>query len=260
MLNRELTGMVNDHRHQGFGTVSRRHWEFTLMPTILRLAASAALLAALAGPSLAADYDPPIFIEQAPEYVPVEIGSGWYLRGDVTYKIDDPLYEFTFLGEETRNNRFGGSIGMGYHFNDILRGDVSIGLLAGDRFSAASGIERYEAKYDAWYGMANAYLDLGTVSGFTPYIGAGAGLLHTRQGFSRSVNNATVFSYDENQTNFAYALNAGINYQVADNVSLDFGYQYVDSPRAEYLNSDTLAVERGIDFHQVKVGLRYDLW
>lgn len=238
----------------------RRHWEFTLMRTVLRLAASTALLSALVGPSVAADYDPPIFIQHAPEYVPVEIGSGWYLRGDVTYKFDAPLYEFTFLGEETRNNRFGGSIGVGYHFNDILRGDVSIGLLAGDRFSAASGIERYEAKYDAWYGMANAYLDLGTVSGFTPYIGAGAGLLHTRQGFSRSVNNATVFSYDENQTNFAYALNAGINYQVADNVSLDFGYQYVDSPRAEYLNSDTLAVERGIDFHQVKVGLRYDLW
>ncbi|MDF1599277.1 porin family protein [Mesorhizobium sp. YIM 152430] len=231
------------------------------MPTILRLAASAALLAALAGPSLAADYDPPIFIEQAPEYVPVEIGSGWYLRGDVTYMVDDPLYEFTFLGEETRNNRFGGSVGIGYHFNDILRGDVSIGLLASDRFSATSGMERRDAKYDAWYGMANAYLDLGTVAGFTPYIGAGAGLLHTRQNYSRTIA-GTSFppSYDENQTNFAYALNAGINYQVADNVSLDFGYQYVDSPRAEYRNSDTFAVERGIDFHQVKVGLRYDLW
>ncbi len=230
------------------------------MRTILRLAASAALLAVFAGPSFAADYDPPIFIEQAPEYVPVEIGSGWYLRGDVTYMIDDPLYEFTFLGEETRNNRFGGSVGVGYHFNDLFRGDVSIGLLASDRFSVASGPDRLDAKHDAWYGMANGYLDLGTVAGFTPYVGAGAGLLYTRQAYNRSFNGVPVFGFEEEQTNFAYALNAGVNYQVADNVSLDFGYQYVDSPRAEYLNTDTLAVERGIDFHQVKVGLRYDLW
>ncbi|MGQ2909308.1 MAG: outer membrane protein [Aliihoeflea sp.] len=230
------------------------------MPTILRLAASAALLAALAGPSLAADYDPPIFIEQAPEYVPVEVGSGWYLRGDVTYVVSDPLYEFTIVGEDTRNNRFGGSVGIGYHFNDILRGDISAGLLASDRFSVAGGGERFDAKHDAWYGMANAYLDLGTVSGFTPYIGAGAGLMHTRQGYDYSVGGTSVFAFQENQTNFAYALNAGINYQVADNVSLDFGYQYVDSPRAEYLNTDTLTIDRGIDYHQIKVGLRYDLW
>ncbi len=230
------------------------------MPTILRLAASAALLAALAGPSLAADYDPPIFIEQAPEYVPVEVGSGWYLRGDVTYVVSDPLYEFTILGEDTRNNRFGGSVGIGYHFNDILRGDISAGLLASDRFSVAGGGERFDAKHDAWYGMANAYLDLGTVSGFTPYIGAGAGLMHTRQGYDYSVGGTSVFAFQENQTNFTYALNAGINYQVADNVSLDFGYQYVDSPRAEYLNTDTLTIDRGIDYHQIKVGLRYDLW
>lgn len=230
------------------------------MPTILRLAASAALLAALAGPSLAADYDPPIFIEQAPEYVPVEVGSGWYLRGDVTYVVSDPLYEFTILGEDSRNNRFGGSVGIGYHFNDILRGDISAGLLASDRFSVAGGGERFDAKHDAWYGMANAYLDLGTVSGFTPYIGAGAGLMHTRQGYDYSVGGTSVFAFQENQTNFAYALNAGINYQVADNVSLDLGYQYVDSPRAEYLNTDTLTIDRGIDYHQIKVGLRYDLW
>ena len=30
-----------------------------------------------------ADYDPPIYVDQAPDYVPVEVGSGWYLRGDI---------------------------------------------------------------------------------------------------------------------------------------------------------------------------------
>ena len=41
---------------------------------------AAALFAAT--PALAADYDPPPLLEPAPEYQPVEIGNGWYLRGD----------------------------------------------------------------------------------------------------------------------------------------------------------------------------------
>ena len=36
-------------------------------------------------PALAADYDPPVYVDEAPEYKPVEIGSGWYLRGDLAY-------------------------------------------------------------------------------------------------------------------------------------------------------------------------------
>ncbi|TIM51306.1 MAG: porin family protein, partial [Mesorhizobium sp.] len=37
--------------------------------------------------ALGADYDPPIYVDQAPDYVPVEVGSGWYLRGDVSYLV-----------------------------------------------------------------------------------------------------------------------------------------------------------------------------
>lgn len=57
----------------------------------------------------AADYDPPIYVEPAEEYVPVEIGSGWYLRGDVAYNFarsykdrsisfDESLISNEFLG------------------------------------------------------------------------------------------------------------------------------------------------------------------
>ena len=38
-------------------------------------------------PALAADYDPPIVIDQPVEEVPVEVGSGWYLRGDIGYNF-----------------------------------------------------------------------------------------------------------------------------------------------------------------------------
>ncbi len=57
------------------------------MSLTLRLALSLAALAPFAAAN-AADYDPPIVIDDAAEYVPVEVGSGWYLRGDVGYVFD----------------------------------------------------------------------------------------------------------------------------------------------------------------------------
>ena len=42
---------------------------------------------ATALPAIAADYEPPIVIDQPVEEVPVEIGSGWYLRGDIGYNF-----------------------------------------------------------------------------------------------------------------------------------------------------------------------------
>lgn len=227
------------------------------MRTALRLLASSAFIAALCGGAVAADYEPPIFVEQAPEYVPVEIGSGWYLRGDVTYVASDPVYDFDPVIGDLRNNRFGGSVGIGYHFTDLLRTDVNIGFVAGDRYRVDGGAAgTLEETNRAWYGMANAYLDLGTIAGFTPYVGAGIGVLHTR--------NSSDFVYpveiDSNQYRLAYALNAGVNYQISDNLSVDLGYQYLDSPKTEYRDLNTAAIEEGVDYHQIKVGLRYDLW
>lgn len=225
------------------------------MRQFLVLMASTAVFLSVAGMASAADYDPPIFIEQAPEYVPVEVGSGWYLRGDVTYVVDKPLYDFEEFGLSTRNRRFGGSAGVGYNFTDLLRGDVNVGYVAGDELTFPAAIGGGDFDYKAWYGMANGYLDLGTVAGFTPYVGAGIGVLHSRYSFE----NAGV-ALSENSYDLAYALNAGLAYQVSDNLQLDVGYQYLMSPKAEYLNTDTLLIDDGVKYHQVKVGLRYDLW
>src|SRR5690554_3813702 len=82
------------------------------------LIASCAAVALVPASALSADYDPPIFVEEAPEWVPVEIGSGWYLRGDVSYNVGRPTYNFTLFGEDVEHRRFGGSIGVGYHLSD----------------------------------------------------------------------------------------------------------------------------------------------
>ncbi|MFU0505044.1 outer membrane protein [Pseudaminobacter sp. NGMCC 1.201702] len=230
------------------------------MQTRIALSLAAAALWQTA-PAMAVDYEPPILVESGPEYVPVEVGSGWYLRGDVGYNLDRPLYDFTLLGEETDNIRFNGGVGVGYHFTDFLRAELNLGFVARDTYDFDNGVDRISAKYTAWTGMVNGYVDLGTVAGFTPYVGAGAGFLSAKQQFTiDSPSLGLDVDFSDRQYEFAYSLGAGVNYRLSQNVSMDFGYQYLSSPGLAYLDTDTLSIDEGVDYHQLRVGLRYDLW
>ncbi|WEX10006.1 outer membrane beta-barrel protein [Chelativorans sp. AA-79] len=208
----------------------------------------------------AADYEPPIVIDEAP-LVPVEVGSGWYLRGDVTYAANESAYDADLFGDEADNNRFGGSIGFGYHFTDLLRADVSLAYISSDEFDYDDGVVSISADHRVLGAMVNGYLDLGTFVGFTPYVGAGAGILYSMHEISASsaALGAAAEAVDR-QYEFAYSLNAGVSYQITKNMSLDVGYQFLSSPGTKYVDVDAGTVEEGLDYHQVKVGLRYDLW
>lgn len=279
-----------------------------------RLFLSTALLATVALPAVAADYDPPIYIDNAPEYVPVEIGSGWYLRGDIGYVANKPYERFeTPDGFESSEVPISASIGMGYHFNEYFRGELNFGLLPTSKFASSydstcegtqtitiTDLNGNEAAFSdrrtrdcegsdngnntAYNLMANAFIDLGTYVGFTPYIGGGIGVAYNkyrvvtgdRDCVNQSTtagNTTTIFECDdasayegavesESQYNFAYSLGAGVSYQVSQNTSIDLGYQYLAVPDAKYVSSDGNgpSIHEGIDYHQIKVGLRYDLW
>jgi opacity protein-like surface antigen len=337
---------------------------------IIRRSLAALILAAagLAGSAaVAADYDPPIYVEETPEtpeYVPVEIGSGWYLRGDLAYNIerkfkddyqffDESLFSNNLIGLPkvgeigvdpngftSTENPVSGTLGFGYHFTDYLRADVNIGLLASDKYSARGFLNAdpsYPQDYgclgtmtvttvtfdqggapvgepsvfqgdarkgcettsnldnSAWNGTVNGYVDLGTFSGFTPYVGAGVGMLYTRtkfrmtalcqpdnyvgpiSGFQQTTKDfqcregdaavSTPVEYvpiDFRDAQYAalYTVNAGVAYKFNENISLDVGYQYMNSPDIETytITAAGLTKHEGFDGHQVKVGLRYDLW
>lgn len=242
--------------------------------TCIALALATAPLALLTAAASAADYDPPIFVEEAPEYVPVEIGSGWYLRGDVAYLPEESYkhvnFDSTVFSFSEKEKPVFASLGFGYHFNDYLRGDVNIGWLPGNKTDAwgTDGTADLTArvKNNAWTAMVNGYVDLGTYVGITPYVGAGIGVMQSRSSASYSYTDPTgilAASGKKSEYSFAYSLNAGAAYKLTDNLALDVGYQYLSSPDAEYFSLDGtngLSQHKGIDNHQIKVGLRYDLW
>ena len=255
----------------------------------------------------AADYDPPIFVEEAAEYVPVEIGSGWYLRGDAGYVFESNIdgVDYTaFDGVADVSASFvsasidtdftwGG--GFGYRFTDYFRADATVDGYRADFNGSTSSAEtcpglpdddttcrsENSSEVSAVSVMANGYVDLVTYVGFTPYVGAGAGFSY----LSWDDLNDTTYCVDggvdvcvppgatvgstshagENGWRFTYALMAGVAYDISKNFKLDVGYKYRSIDSGDMFGWDS-ADEFGdgshgnIDTHEVRLGLRYELW
>lgn len=198
----------------------------------IALAATAALSLSMASAN-AADMPPPIL--QAPPVPMVELGSNWYLRGDFAYRMLDVP---NTIGPE---DAAGLGLGVGYQFSSWLRGDVTLDYQFGSRFSALDTPSVAGGKLWSSSLFANAYADLGTWYGVTPYVGAGVG----------SVYNSLL----EGRWNFGWALMAGAAYHLSPNLSVDFGYRYADLGRAVAL--DTSLVD--VNVHEFRVGFRYKL-
>ena len=240
----------------------------------------------------AADLGP--IYREAPELVPVEIGSGWYLRGDVTYDFRSDLdgqrslrSPFAAQTEAYTNasldEAFGGGGGIGYRFTDMLRADVTAGYSKAD-FNANTPSSifcglgcslRDSGEAKMWDVMANAYVDLGTLAGFTPYVGGGVGAVHMSYEdasleFCSALFCSRAPATGEDSWRFAWSLNAGVAYDVTKNLALDVGYRYlnVDGGDAYKLSGNNVGLpgqtgigsENGFERHTIKAGLRYSLW
>ncbi|WP_348649854.1 hypothetical protein [Sinorhizobium sp. BG8] len=131
--------------------------------------------------------------------------------------------------------------------------------------------------------MANAYVDIATFAGFTPYVGAGAGMTNVRwDDFSStaSCRNGTAAcsgtTYDEvsapgqDSWRFTYALMAGASYQISEGVKLDFGYRFSDVNGGDMFGytaaeraagaSGVKGRDDGFQKHEFRAGIRIDLW
>jgi opacity protein-like surface antigen len=271
-------------------------------------------------------YDAPLY-ESVPEVVPVEIGNGWYLRGDVSYGFNRDLsvdyreyrpdfatypgsffsgydaYQYDSFSAEHDGFELDDSVdvgvGFGYQFTDYFRGDLTaryykLEVEGSDRSEAcfdAAGAQGFNtdllgcdsslsADADALELMANAYVDLGTFAGFTPYAGAGAGAVRVSyddfSGRSRCAYDGTVcdpayYDFDASYKGgeswrFAYSLMAGVSYDISRNLKFDVGYRFTDVDGGEMFSFDGVgangatADDGGFQRHAIQAGLRYSLW
>lgn len=250
----------------------------------------------------------------------LEFGTGWYLRGDasVSRETVPAFFPGGLPGFEGKTQTLGNvTLGAGYKFNNWFRTDLTFdyrqqlkattdsasfncpieirGLNDGVT-GAAVGIyavnnqcvARQSAKLTRMALMGNAYVDLGTWSGVTPYIGAGVGLSHSKvrgsydwidqaagthygptlvipggypiiwmDAFGNPVAPGTAnfgvqnraATLNKNKINIAFAGMAGFAVDVSANAKIDFGYRY--------LNLGKIGAESAKGVHEFRLGFRY---
>src|SRR4029079_11790674 len=99
-------------------------------------------------------------------------------------------------------------------------------------FTGGQGVDNYFGSKSEWVFMANAYVDLGTWWCITPYIGAGIGTANVKissfrdDGFN-NLGQSTAYADDASKWNFAWAVHAGLTYNVTRSMSIDLGYSYM---------------------------------
>ena len=108
-----------------------------------------------------------------PPSVPVEIMSGWYLRGDLGYRQNtvgsaDAAVPVTDYSYDKSAATFG--VGAGYKYN-FLRADITadFGLPYQYRANTALGTPYYSGKINTTTLLLNGYFDMGTWWGITPW-------------------------------------------------------------------------------------------
>jgi opacity protein-like surface antigen len=187
---------------------------------------------------------------------PAHSGRTFYLKGTIGVSNSDTgglwneAYDygnFTVGHNDVKSAPIFG-LGFGVEANRWLRLDVTgeyrgSQLLIGqdsyytDPCSTAGncGTNEITADIESWVGLANAYIDLGTFRGITPYVGGGVGFASVSVQGLKDVNvpnNGVAFAGDHTDTNFAWALYAGLSYDVTPQFTMDFGYRYLDLGKA----------------------------
>jgi opacity protein-like surface antigen len=219
------------------------------------------------------------------------IGHGWYLRGDVGVGVqsidkyeqrDVAAFGGRFFGK-TEETAFFGGIGAGYRFNNWFRVDVtgeyrggsSIGVndIVFNPFANVNQTNTYKGNLSSMVALFNAYVDLGTWNCLTPYLGAGIGYASNRisgltdQGIVGGAATLAT-SGTGTQSGLAWALMAGLGYEVNQNLTLEFGYRYLnlgDARSGLLHNALTVPAEtysplkaKDIDSHDFKIGMRWN--
>jgi len=265
-------------------------------------------------------------------YTDVEFGSGWYLRGDITYNVNGrssasvttvPAISGGNFVQTDYDDAVGARVGAGYYVSPNFRLEASVETLfnsefdgvfqrsyGGSRVDAAGGIdffdsngqitgstspafigtfttpingtETVDASYTANNFILNAYYDLNSVGTITPYVGAGAGFSRIATEETRTFNcipgaavetcafppggageaTTTTRSRDDEYWAFAYQLSVGAAIAIDERMKLDIGYSYTNVDDGDEISySDGTAVsDEGFELHQVRAGIRYDIW
>jgi opacity protein-like surface antigen len=286
------------------------------MGSLKTLALAGAALAGATAVASAADLRGPVGLPPAPIAAPIVEASGWYLRGDVgiaaldarKFNYSDNPQGLSFHGKDF-GSQFSGGIGVGYQYNSWFRFDLTgeyrsrTGFNVNDKYSLRnvgrdcagginaavdcvfSGGNRNSGTIGSMVFLANAYVDLGTWHGLSPFVGAGIGWTQNRtagvtdQGFATQTlvntgTNTTIVSATSpaygtaangTKSGLAYAFMAGVGYEVTPNYKVELAYRYLNLGKFQTGVYDcaggcagTYTLQgKNLEAHEFRVGMRW---
>ena len=105
--------------------------------------------------------------------------------------------------------------------------------------------------------MGNAYADLGSWGGFTPYVGAGIGGANVIVRDYVSNPPQLRFTPTVQRWNLAWAAMAGVSYDITYNMKIDVGYRHVNMGDAVGGPADNRLTVKKLTGDEIRIGLRY---
>jgi opacity protein-like surface antigen len=223
----------------------------------------------------------------------IEDFGGWYLRGDIGFSNQrvDRLNNALDANNTTSDQHLGFNtagifgLGVGYKFNNWLRFDVTGEYRGNSQFFGTDsitypggvGTDTYHATKSEWVALANAYVDLGTWWCMTPFVGAGVGAARVSianfidQGIANNGGGALpglALGDNVSKWNLAWALHAGVAYNVSPNFTIELAYRYLNM--GDGLTGDLHTFDgtnaivnpttfKNISSHDLMLGVRWNL-
>lgn len=209
------------------------------------MAGALALVVTGATSAYAADIDS-TYIEDF-SGTPVEFGSGWYLRGDIgTFHASGSTNSGPDLTNVTWGEDVSLSGGFGYSFTDRVRLGFTVSHFDNLALDSLTG------DLSATLFQVDAHYNFGDLGGFSPYLGAGIGIGNVLW------ENAPAVGHDRSSL-LAASLMAGLDYRLSDHWIVDMGYRF--SMLSDFsMNDSTQVFVDELNIHELRIGLRYEIW
>jgi len=189
------------------------------------------------------------------------IGSCLYLRLDamlalpiapnVSSTAGTPFIPVNNQAAGESVSRYGGlEGGVGCQVTDIMRIEAVVGYRSSAKVTDTSG--SLDMDFTAYTGFANAYWDITTYAGFTPYLGAGIGVAR----HNITAVTAPVTGSPSASTSLAWNFMLGVSYDITPHMKLDLGYRYSHLGSMTSAGTTPILLD-GYNVHDVKLGIRY---
>lgn len=205
--------------------------------------------------------------------------TGVYVAPKFVFNIQHAKGEWSMLDEPLDSDsktaaRAGGALAVGYDFSKTMnipvRAELEYGIYGRasktKSFTAEEGSASLKTEVGFQTLLLNAYYDIGTYSGFTPYVGGGLGLAFVRtEGTALAAPSGldpVGLSFSDTKTVFAGQIGLGCAYAITDYASVDLGYRFLmmGNGKATYnvLGFEAAKVESKNNYaHQFMLGLRF---